>query len=81
VQRVGHKRVAELVRDVGGEPVSVWTTYQLRHARLSEVRRDFSIEDAAAIGGHSLGKEWDTTEGYTRGAQRERAIEVARKTG
>ncbi|MCK5943214.1 MAG: hypothetical protein KAI24_14635 [Planctomycetes bacterium] len=81
VQRVGDRRVAELVRDVGGEPVPEWTAYQLRHSRLPEVRRTFGIEGAAAIGGHSLGKEWDTTEGYTRGAQRERAVEIARKTG
>ncbi len=81
VQRVGAKRIADLVRDVGGEPVPNWTAYQLRHTRLSEVRREFGLEASAAIGGHSLGKEARITEGYTGAAQRELACTIARKTG
>lgn len=81
VQRVGSKRIADLVRDVGGEPVPNWTAYQLRHTRLSEVRREFGLEGSAAIGGHSLGKEARITEGYTGTAQRELACMIALKTG
>lgn len=58
-------RIADLVRDVDGEPVPTWTRYQLRHSRLSEVRRDLGIEGTAAVGGHSLGKEARITEGYS----------------
>lgn len=81
VQRVGAKRIGDLVIDVGGERVPNWTAYQLRHSRLSEARREFGLEGSAAIGGHSLDKEARITEGYTGAAQRELACVIARKTG
>jgi integrase len=57
--------------------VRSWTPHQIRHTRATEIRRDFDLEAAQLILGHSRP---DTTLIY---AARDlgRASEVARKTG
>jgi integrase len=85
VSKLRGKRLAECVRKLNGpdgvQPVPEWTPYQLRHTCLSNIRRGFGIEAAAAIGGHALSKESRITEHYTGSAQRDLAREVARKAG
>jgi site-specific recombinase XerD len=43
--------------------VAPWNPYQLRHARLTEVRKAAGIEAAQAIGGHA---NLSTTEIYAK---------------
>lgn len=54
-----------------------WTPYQLRHARLEEVRDEFGLDHAQAVGGH---KHARVTEVYAS-VKRRKAQEVARLTG
>lgn len=54
-----------------------WTSYQLRHARLTEVRAAVGIEGAAAAAGHS---RISTTEVYTR-QRHDLAAKVAAESG
>jgi integrase len=54
-----------------------WTPNRLRHARLEEVRDDFGLDAAQAVGGH---KHARVTEIYAR-TKREKAVAVALQTG
>lgn len=54
-----------------------WTPYQLRHSRLEEVRDQFGLDHAQAVGGQ---KHARVTEIYAR-VNRSKAQEVARLTG
>lgn len=55
----------------------VWTPNRLRHARLEEVRDQFGLDAAQAVGGH---KHARITEIYARN-KREKAVAVALQTG
>jgi integrase len=57
--------------------VTPWTPNQLRHTRLTEVRRKFGLEASGAVGGHS---DLDTTQIY---AERDEELSsmVAESTG
>jgi integrase len=67
--RVSYRQA--IVRACKAAGVPAWTPYQLRHARLSEVRQAAGIEAAQAIGGHA---NLSTTEVYAK-----RVEEFARK--
>jgi integrase len=57
--------------------VDPWNPYQLRHARLSEVRKTAGIEAAQAVGGHS---RLSTTEVYAKRVE-EHARRAAGESG
>lgn len=54
-----------------------WTPYRLRHSRLEEVRDQFGLDHAQAVGGQ---KHARVTEIYAR-VNRSKAVDVARLTG
>jgi integrase len=68
------KAIARTCRAVGVVP---WNPYQLRHARITEVRKEAGIEAAQAIGGHSNLK---TTEIYAKRVE-DFARQAAAKSG
>ncbi len=57
--------------------VEHWAPNQLRHARATQIRREFGLDAAASTLGHS---DVSVTQVYAE-QDRERAINVARKTG
>jgi integrase len=54
-----------------------WSPHQLRHAAATRIRRDFDIESAKAVLGHSA----TNTTGIYAEVDRQRAVAVARKIG
>ena len=54
-----------------------WTPNQLRHARATEIRKQYGIESASSVLGHS---QLSTTEIYAE-QDAERAIAVAKASG
>jgi integrase len=57
--------------------VPAWTPNQLRHSRATELRRDFGLDAAGAVLGHS---RLETTQIYAE-RNTELAVRVAEKTG
>jgi len=66
-----------VVRACEKHGIQRWTPYQLRHARLEEVRDHFGLDHAQAVGGH---KHARVTEVYAS-VNRRKAQEVARQSG
>ena len=54
-----------------------WSPHQLRHAAATQIRREFGIEDAKAVLGHSA----TNMTGHYAEVDRRLAVEVARKIG
>jgi integrase len=57
--------------------ITKWSPHQLRHTRLTEVRNQFGIDAAQAVGGH---RHIAVTEVYATASQ-EKAAQAARLTG
>lgn len=56
---------------------AIWSPNQLRHARLTMIRKDYGLEAAQVIGGHASA---DVTQIYAE-RDREKAIKVMREIG
>jgi len=69
------KRLQALAREWRAE--HIWTPYQLRHTALTNIRENFGIEHAQAVGGHA---RISTTEIYAE-KSREKRRNVMREIG